>query len=95
MSTYGQKLGSGWTPTTISEVWGSTLPGDYMSAGKTSIPYTKKWAMDKGFAKAFDSSAPDMFERFLQLQKNPERLVDNVIAKQSPGFVTAISQTRF
>ncbi len=93
MSTYGKKLGSGWSPATISDVWGGNLPGDYMQAGKTHIPsLAGKWAMDKGFAKAFDSPAPDMFERFLKLQKNPESLGEDVISKLSPGFIKTINQ---
>ena len=45
--TYGQRLGSGWTPSSIQDVWGGHLPGDYMSAGKSDIPFASKWAMDK------------------------------------------------
>ena len=90
--TYGQRLGSGWTPSSIQDVWGGHLPGDYMSAGKTSIPFTKKWAMDKGFAKAFDSSAPDMFERFMQLQKDPAKLVNDEMKRYSPEFIRTASQ---
>ena len=48
MSSYAKKLGSGWSPATISDVWGGNLPGDYMQAGKTHIPsLAGKWAMEK------------------------------------------------
>ena len=92
MSTYGQKLGSGWTPSTIQDVWGGHLPGDYMAAGKTSMPFANKWAMDKGIAKAFDNPAPDMFERFMQLRKDPEKLVNDEMSRYSPEFIRTASQ---
>ena len=96
--TYGQRLGSGWTPSTIQDVWGGHLPGDYMSAGKSDIPFASKWAMDKRLAKAFGSEepfgskAPDMFERFMQLQKDPAKLVNDEMKRYSPEFIRTASQ---
>ena len=90
--TYGQSLGSGWTPSSIQDVWGGQLPGDYINAGKSAVPFANKWAMDKGFAKAFDNPAPDMFQRFMQLQKNPEKLVNDEMSRYSPEFIRTASQ---
>ncbi len=90
--TYGQRLGSGWTPSTIQDVWGGHLPGDYINAGKSAVPFANKWAMDKGIAKAFDNPAPDMFERFMQLRKNPEKLVNDEMSRYSPEFIRTASQ---
>ena len=90
--TYGQRLGSGWTPSTIQDVWGGHLPGDYINAGKSAVPFANKWAMDKGIAKAFDNPAPDMFERFMQLRKDPEKLVNDEMSRYSPEFIRTASQ---
>ena len=96
--TYGKRLGSGWTPSTIQDVWGGHLPGDYINAGKSDIPFASKWAMDKRWGKIFSSEdpfaskSPDMFQRFMQLQKNPEKLVNDEISRYSPEFIRTASQ---
>ena len=89
MATYAKKLGSGWSPAGISDVWGSSLPGDYMQAGQT-YGGTDKWAMDRGYAKGFagaNNEGVGTFEEFMNLKKNPNALFSSTVAKGSPGFV--------
>ena len=88
MSTFGQTLGTGWTADT--DVFTASLPGDYMSAGKTYGP-ADKWAMDRSFSRLFqgERGGDATFEDFLNLQKNPQGLMSQVIMKGSPDFLAA------
>jgi|TARA_R100001530_G_scaffold76094_1_gene53413 hypothetical protein len=91
MSTYGQHLGSGWSSAGLTDVFNSKLPGDYMQASKSWMP-GKAWAMDRAAFKpdARESSIDaESFQKFMQLQKNPEGLVNNIITQNSPDFVLA------
>ena len=45
MTTYGKKLGSGGSAAGLTDVFNSSLPGDYMQAGKTYTP-GGIWASD-------------------------------------------------
>tara|TARA_R100000781_G_scaffold57889_3_gene37362 strand:- start:165 stop:443 length:279 start_codon:yes stop_codon:yes gene_type:complete len=85
MTTYGQKLGSGWSPAGISDVWGSKLPGDYMAAGH-SYGADDKWAMDRGYGKLFqgaENKGVGSFQEFMNLKKNPNSLFSNIVGKGS------------
>ena len=88
MSTFGQTLGTGWTADT--DVFTASLPGDYMSAGKTYGP-ADKWAMDRSFSRLFqgERGGDATFEDFLNLQKNPQILFNQIITKNSPDFLLA------
>ena len=88
MSTFGQTLGTGWTADT--DVFTASLPGDYMSAGKTYGP-ADKWAMDRSFSRLFqgERGGDATFQDFLNLQKNPQLLFNQIIAKNSPDFLLA------
>ncbi len=89
MTTYGQKLGSGWSSAGLTDVFNSSLPGDWMQAGKTYAG-TDKWAMDRGIAAGFQGAKNELidgFQTFMNLKKNPNSLFSNIVAKGSPDFV--------
>mgnify|MGYP003146829214 FL=1 len=48
-----------------------------------------KWAMDRGYATLFTGvDNPQIsFENFMQLQKNPNFLFNELVLKHSPGFI--------
>jgi len=91
MTTYGQKLGSGWSSAGLTDVFNSSLPGDWMQAGKTYAG-TDKWAMDRGIAAGFkgaENKGVGSFQEFMNLKKNPNSLFSNIVGKGSPDFVLA------
>ena len=47
------------------------------------------WAMDKGYSSLFQGEkGPDAtFQDFMNLRKNPELLINQIIAKTSPDFL--------
>ena len=49
----------------------------------------KTWAMDKGYSNLFKGSQNRKlgFEDFMRLQKDPNFLFSEVLAKYSPGFI--------
>ena len=91
--TYGRNLGRGWTPSTISDIFYSNLPGDFVRAGKTYGG--TDWGMDRGPARFFSSQkgSEASFQDFLNLQRNPDTYVQDAIKKGSPAFL--ISQAKF
>ena len=91
MATYAKKLGSGWNPAGLSDVFGSSLPGDYISAGQ-SYGANDKWAMDRGYSNLFGGAKNELidgFQTFMNLKKNPNALFSNIVAKGSPDFLLA------
>ena len=86
--TYGQRLGSGWTPSTIQDVWGGHLPGDYIKAGRAYNP-GGTWAINRGYASKFKQDQIDMFGQFMSMRNNPEKLIEDEIKRGSPNFVLA------
>jgi len=49
------------------------------------------WAMDKGYSSLFqgEKGTDASFQDFLNLQRNPELLFNQIIAKNSPDFLLA------
>ncbi len=49
------------------------------------------WAMDKGYSSLFqgEQGTDASFQDFLNLQRNPELLFNQIIAKNSPDFLLA------
>jgi hypothetical protein len=92
MSTYGQKLGSGWSAAGLTDVFNSALPGDYMQAGQTYKPDNKWGNLFEG-VRDDGSQKIDSFQEFMALQKNPNKLVNAIVQKNSPDFLLA--QMRF
>ena len=83
----------------VSSIWGGHSPGRYMRAGKSYIP-GNTWAsdrspMDRGYGRLFEGAKDDgsdriaSFEEFMAIQKNPDRLVNAVVQKNSPDFLLA------
>ena len=51
----------------------------------------RTWAMDRGYSSLFqgERGADATFQDFLNLQRNPELLFNQIIAKNSPDFLLA------
>ena len=47
------------------------------------------WAMDKGYSSLFqgEEGTDATFQDFMNLQKNPELLINQIISKNSPDFL--------
>jgi hypothetical protein len=51
----------------------------------------RTWAMDKGYSSLFEGErgGDATFQDFLNLQKNPQLLFNQIITKNSPDFLLA------
>jgi hypothetical protein len=68
---------------------------DYYDYGYSPGQLSRAGYLNRDFSKLFTSEKPSIlnnspsFERFMDLQSNPESLMTDKVAKHSPGFVLA------